>query len=166
MYSSLIFFYNLILKKTNQKDTIRKLINVITENILGFEDTHIVSIVLELITLFTKEKDSVQLIFKNKNILAYAFDKLKSDHKDILKLSSLALCRLAARLEQNTHAEIFISNLKELSNIDIVVENINKNTDDQMNIILKYFLNFLENISSSEKTKTQIDSSKLYDAAI
>lgn len=38
IYASLILFYNLILKKSN-KDIIKKLINIITENILIFEDS-------------------------------------------------------------------------------------------------------------------------------
>ena len=99
VYSSLILFYNLILRKNNQKDTIRKLANTITEHILEFTDTQIVSIVLELVTLCTREKETAQLIFKNKNILLYTFEKLQSDQKDILKLSALSLSRLAARLD-------------------------------------------------------------------
>lgn len=79
VYSSLILFYNIILKKGNQKDTIKKLINIITDHILSFEDSQIINAVLELLTLFTREKETSILLFKNKAILTYIFNKLKSD---------------------------------------------------------------------------------------
>ena len=80
---------------------------------------------LELITLFTKEKEIALLVFKNSSLIDYTFDKLKSSHKETLKLSALALSRLAARLDEY-NSEFFISGLKKFKDFETVVENVNK----------------------------------------
>ena len=98
------------------------------------------------------------IIFKHKQILNYAFEKLKCKDIDTLKLSALALSRLAARLDDQ-NSEFFIQNLREFKDFDIVVENINKSAD-QCEAILMYFLNFLENISSYKKSRDELDCPK------
>lgn len=64
VYASLILFYNLILKKVGTPETINELINVITDHILGFTDNQIINVVLELITLFTRKKETSDYIFQ------------------------------------------------------------------------------------------------------
>ena len=120
--------------------------------------------VLELVTLFSREKETALLMFKNMHILKYAFNKLKSDQKDTLRLSSLALSRLAARLEED-NSELFIENLKDFKDFERVVDNINKHAG-QADAILKYFLNFLENISSFKKTRDELDCPKLFESTM
>eukprot|EP00347_Sterkiella_histriomuscorum_P023636 403333912 len=165
IYSSLILFYNIILKKPS-KEIIKKLIQIITDNIISFNDSQIVNIMLELITLFTKEKEIALLVFKNMNLIEYTFEKLKSQNKETLKMSALALSRLAARLDEY-NSEYFILNLKNFKDFDVVVDNINKMVNnEQMDTIMKYFLNFLENVSSFKKTRDELDCSKLYDSTI
>lgn len=80
VYGSLILFYNLILQKQSKDmtDMISKLSNNLTEHIMSFDDTQIINVVLELITLFTKEEETSALMFEKKTILNYAFEKLKS----------------------------------------------------------------------------------------
>jgi hypothetical protein len=63
VYASLILFYNLILKKIGTTETINQLIDVITTHILEFEDNQIINVVLELITLFTRKKETSDYIF-------------------------------------------------------------------------------------------------------
>ena len=63
VYASLILFYNLILKKVGTPETINQLINVITDHILVFDDNQIINVVLELITLFTRKKETSDYIF-------------------------------------------------------------------------------------------------------
>lgn len=102
------------------------MINIITDHILSFEDPLIINAVLELLTLFTREKETAILLFKNKAILSYIFNKLKSDKRDTLRLSALALSRLAARLDEN-NSDLMIENLRDFRYFDLVVANINKN---------------------------------------
>jgi hypothetical protein len=78
VYASLILFYNLILKKVGTNETINKLIDIISEQMLNFEDPQIINVVLELITLFTRKKETSDYIFKQKLILGYVFEKMKS----------------------------------------------------------------------------------------
>ena len=66
VYSSLILFYNVILKRGKHRETKKKLLRIITDYILPFDDSQIINTALELITLFTKdEKDqeTINLIF-------------------------------------------------------------------------------------------------------
>lgn len=75
-------------------------------------------------------------------------------------MSALALSRLAARLDEY-NSEYFIVSLKKFKDFDTVVENINKiSNPEQMETIMKYFLNFLENVSSFKKTRDELDCSK------
>lgn len=56
VYSSLILFYNLILKAPGSSKAIsEELLELLTSNILDFEDGQIINVVLELVTLFTRE---------------------------------------------------------------------------------------------------------------
>jgi len=230
VYASLILFYNLILKKIGSTETINQLINVITEHILEFEDFQIINVVLELVTLFTRKKETSDYIFSKKQILDYVFDKLKSTNQETLRLSSLALSRLAARLDEQ-NCNLFIENLKDFGEFGSVVSNINnqyqKMYEDHMIIrqseiekekmrlqnqtqfiskmktldpnqkqtkqetstktlheqaelkvamfiskkmrntnidqILRYFLNFLENITSFKKIRDELDCETMYD---
>ena len=125
VYGSLILFYNLILKKVGTPETINQLINVITDHILKFEDNQIINVVLELITLFTRKKETSDYIFKKQQILNYVFQKLNSSNQETLRLASLALSRLAARLNDH-NCDLFIKNLKEFKEFNKVVENINE----------------------------------------
>mmetsp|Transcript_20951 Transcript_20951/g.32461 ORF Transcript_20951/g.32461 Transcript_20951/m.32461 type:complete len:161 (+) Transcript_20951:4242-4724(+) len=124
IYASLILFYNLILKKIGEPETINALINSITDHILVFEDNQIINVILELITLFTRNKDTSNYIFSKQLILNYVFDKLKSKNQETLRLAALALSRLAARLDEH-NSDLFIKNLKEFKEFSTVVENIN-----------------------------------------
>jgi len=124
---------------------------------LDFEDTQIINVVLELITLFTVESETATLIFKNRQILAYTFQKLKSNQKDTLKLSALALSRLAASLDDENSA-FFIENLKEFKYFDQVVEQINQH--EEADNILMFFLNFLENVTCFKKTRDELECQK------
>lgn len=124
VYASLILFYNLILKKVGTPETINQLINVITDHILVFDDNQIINVVLELITLFTRKKETSDYIFQKQLILNYVFDKLKQKNQETLRLAALALSRLAARLDES-NSDLFIKNLKEFKEFNTVVENIN-----------------------------------------
>lgn len=64
VYASLILFYNLILKKVGSASTINHLINNITEKVLDFEDDQIINVVLELVTLFTRKKETSDYILQ------------------------------------------------------------------------------------------------------
>lgn len=125
VYSSLILFYNLILKKVGTTETINQLINIITDHILDFDDNQIINVVLELITLFTRQKETSDYIFHKQKILNYVFDKLKQKNEETLRLATLALSRLAARLDEY-NSDKFIKNLKEFKEFNTVVENINQ----------------------------------------
>lgn len=80
--------------------------------------------VLELITLFTRKKETSDYIFKKERILTYVFVKLESKDQETLRLAALALSRLAARLDDN-NSDLFIKNLKEFKEFNSVVDNIN-----------------------------------------
>ena len=125
VYASLILFYNLILKKVGTPETINQLINVITDRILAFDDNQIINVVLELITLFTRKKETSDYIFQKQRILDYVFGKLTEDNQETLRLAALALSRLAARLDEY-NSDLFIKNLKEFREFNTVVENINR----------------------------------------
>lgn len=63
VYSSLILFYNVILRRP-QKDIIQKLIYLLTTSIMeNFTDIQIVNVILEIIVLFTKDKETSTLLF-------------------------------------------------------------------------------------------------------
>ena len=64
VYASLILFYNLILKKVGSASTINQLINIITDRVLAFDDDQIINVVLELITLFTRKKETSDYILQ------------------------------------------------------------------------------------------------------
>ena len=125
VYASLILFYNLILQKIGSADTINQLIDVICDHILEFQDDQIINVVLELVTLFTRKKETSDYIFQKQEILKYVFDQLKQTNQETLRLSSLALSRLAARLDDN-NSVLFIKNLKEIKEFNQVVKNINE----------------------------------------
>jgi hypothetical protein len=91
VYASLILFYNLLLQKfsktdskneahisAQQKSTMEELIECLNDHIMDhFEDNMIVNVVLHLVTLFTKHSETASILFGNKKILAYIFNKLK-----------------------------------------------------------------------------------------
>ena len=124
VYASLILFYNLILKRVGKSEEINRLIDVITDKILDFEDHQIINVVLELITLFTRKKETSNYIFKQESILNYVFSKLACENQETLRLAALALSRLAARLDDE-NSDLFIKNLKEFKEFNAVVDNIN-----------------------------------------
>ena len=64
VYASLVLFYNLILKKVCSSDLTTHLINVIADRMLAFLDEQIVNVLLELIILFTREKEHCDYIFQ------------------------------------------------------------------------------------------------------
>ena len=71
------------------------------------DESMIVKVVLQLITLFTAERESSSKLFDNERILKYVFSRLKGEHIDtmgdkadeVIKLASYALCRLSSRFE-------------------------------------------------------------------
>ena len=67
---------------------------------MQFDDPQIINVVLELITLFTRAKDTSDYIFQKQLILNYVFEKLKCENQETLRLAALALSRLAARLDE------------------------------------------------------------------
>jgi len=80
VYSALILFYNIVLKRPEQSDTIKKVLSIITDHILVFNDPQIVNVVLEIITLFTRHHqvknanglkfiDTSSLLLKNKDVI-------------------------------------------------------------------------------------------------
>lgn len=63
VYASLILFHNIILKKP-QKDLIRKLLFMITTLIMDhFQEQQIVNVILEIIVLLTKDRETSILLF-------------------------------------------------------------------------------------------------------
>jgi len=134
VYASLILFYNILLRKP-QRDIVTKLITYLTENIMDFfTDSQIVNVILELITLFTKDKETSAMLFKEKKILSYVFSRLTKQKKsaeagnsnmETVKLAALALSRLASRFDEKVlNCEFFIEQLKNFDNFDWVIENI------------------------------------------
>ena len=57
------------------------------------------------------------MIFDEKQLLEYAFQKLKSEQQDTLRLAALALSRLAASLHNNNN-QLFIENLRKFSDFN------------------------------------------------
>lgn len=77
---------------------------------------------LELITLFTRKKETSDYILQKQPILQYVFDKLRSrtnNNQETLRLAALALSRLAARLDDSNGA-LFIENLTKIKFEDVV----------------------------------------------
>ena len=100
---------------------------------MQFDDPQIINVVLELITLFTRSKDTSDYIFQKQLILNYVFEKLKCENQETLRLAALALSRLAARLDEY-NSDLFIKNLADfkkdfihvIANIKALYELINK----------------------------------------
>ena len=126
---------------------------------------------LELITLFTRKKETSDYILQKQKILDYVFQKLeKGNHRnnETLRLAALALSRLAARLESGNN-KLFIENLKKI-NFKEVVDQINHLRETsvdgikspQINCTLRYFLNLLENITSFEEIRKVLKCHELY----
>jgi hypothetical protein len=80
--------------------------------------------VLELLTLFTRTKETSDYVFTKQEIINYVFEKLKSNNQETLRLAALTLSRLAARLDEN-NSYLFIENLKSIGSFNTVVININ-----------------------------------------
>jgi hypothetical protein len=93
-------------------------------------------VILELSALFTKDREIAPMIFKTPAIIHYVFEKLTSRYahgnflaeksiRDIVRISALALCRLAASLDEQNHT-FFIEELKQpnFDNFKTVMENI------------------------------------------
>ena len=78
---------------------------------------------LELIILFTRKKETSDYIFQKEPILIYVFEKLKLKEQETLRLTALALSRLAARLDEY-NSDLFIKILKDFKEFNIVVDNI------------------------------------------
>jgi len=78
-----------------------------------------------------------------------------------LRLSALALSRLAASLHAN-NSNLFIKNLRMFSDFEKVIQVIQKN-EKSLDSILKYFLNFLENITSFQKTRDELPCQTIYE---
>ncbi len=78
---------------------------------------------LELIILFTRKKETSDYIFQKEPILIYVFEKLKLKEQETLRLTALALSRLAARLDEY-NSDPFIKILKDFKEFNIVVDNI------------------------------------------
>jgi len=121
VYSSLILFYNIILRKP-QKEIIQKLVNLITSNIMDrFTDIQIVNVILEITILFTKDKETSNLLFLQPKILAFVFNKLNrvsmETNSETMKLASLALSRLASRLDEK-NSDFFVAELQRFDNFD------------------------------------------------
>ena len=138
---------------------------------LEFDDDQIINVVLELITLFTRKKETSDYILQKQKILQYVFEKLKSrasTNQETLRLSALALSRLAARLEDGNN-QLFIENLQKVK-FKEVVEKINDQRKKdgsgernvQLDCTLRYFLNFLENITSFDKIRKVLNCPELY----
>jgi hypothetical protein len=104
----------------------------------NFTDPQITIVILELIALFTKEKDISPLIFSNPTIIRYVLEKITSEYSnakgnflhdksitDIVRISGLALCRIAANLDEYNCKE-FIDELcrPEFDNFTTVMANI------------------------------------------
>jgi len=67
IYSSIVLFYNIVLKNLDEKVkdfTIqRSLVPILVKTIANFQDTQIVNAVLEVVTLFTRDADTAEMIF-------------------------------------------------------------------------------------------------------
>jgi len=79
-------------------------------------------------------------------------------------LSALALSRLAALLHEE-NSEIFIQNLVDFKDFELVVEHIGS-VEDISDSILKYFFNFLENVTSFKNTRDQLNCIKIFELSI
>ena len=85
IYASLILFYNILLKDHKDKtykateNLIEELIEILNKTVMDFfEDSMIVNVVLQLITLFTNKSDNPSL-FNHPKILKYVFSRLKRE---------------------------------------------------------------------------------------
>lgn len=129
VYASLTLFYNLLLKdftkgdfnvKNQNRNIMKKLILCLNDHIMDDFDEHmIVNVVLHLITLFTKNEETAQILFGNSKILEYIFNKLsttgnvlndyqlkqgvrQSLHvRETIRLATLALSRLSSKFDRN-----------------------------------------------------------------
>ena len=79
-----------------------------------FEDSMIVNVVLQLITLFTRKEENPSL-FEHHKILSYVFSRLRSggdqNNRDpeTIKLAALALSRLSSRFDASkTNSDLYI----------------------------------------------------------
>lgn len=60
-----------------------KLIGYLNDHIMDyFDDAIIVNVVLQLITLLTKDQETVNILFYNKKIINYIFSRLKMRDDD------------------------------------------------------------------------------------
>ena len=131
VYASLILFYNLLLQTfanrtqgREQKEIMTKLIGYLSDHIMDeFSDHMIINVVLHLITLFTKNGETARMIFSNKKILQYIFNRLKASdalksfawkegvipqkHQETIRLAALALSRLSAKFDEEINKEVF-----------------------------------------------------------
>ena len=161
VYAALILFYNIILKEHNL-DLIKKLGSILHQHILCYEQKQIVDVVLELITLFTRNVgDSCNYVLETEELLQYTFQKLKSDNCETLELACLAMSRLAASLEED-NMQLFLENMQELTNFTAIGNIIKEQEEANKNNILRYYLNFLENTTSFKAIREQIQCTELY----
>jgi len=101
-----------LLKRTADSEQliVGNLIDLITSNIIEpfKQDTVIVNVVLELITLVTRHKEESKLLLENRPVLAFVFSMLRRPDDiverdpETLKLAALTLCRLTQQIDENS----------------------------------------------------------------
>lgn len=179
LYSSLILFYNLIESSKSTK-LVELLWSILNDYILESTHKQIIDIILELITLFTRYQDSCSYVLTNEKLMLFVFDKLTSKDPETLELWTLALSRISAELQNleankkiedsllkdNSKSEneensvlkldLFIKHIKQFSKFAQICDVIKKQESETRDGILIYYLNFLENSTSIEKVRENI----------
>ena len=100
---------------------IEKLIDILNTTVMDFfEDSMIVNVVLQLITLFTSKSENPSL-FDHSKILKYVFSRLKGSdpealEDETLRLAALAMSRLTSRFDsKKVNCELYIKEIEELA---------------------------------------------------
>ena len=133
----MILFYNILLKEhkdqTDQpaerfaeREMIEKLIDILNTTIMDFfEDSMIVNVVMQLITLFTSKSDNPSL-FDHPKILNYVFTRMTDKEADAsdetIKLTALAMSRISSRFDATKfNIDLYIKELEEYDNFEYVM---------------------------------------------
>ena len=131
-------FYNILLKdhkgrtSTASTNLIEELIDILNKTVMDFfEDSMIVNVVLQLITLFTSKSDNPSL-FTHKKILNYVFSRLRlpankeepERNPETVKLAALAMSRLSSRFDPEKNTELYIKELKDFDHFEYIMQQI------------------------------------------
>ena len=134
VYASLILFYNILLKihkeglnHPAETEMIVKLIDILDNTVMDFfEDSIIVKVVLQLITLFTVKSYHPNL-FDHPKILKYVFSRLRPlEHhvveSETLQLAALAMSRLTSRFDTSkVNTELYLKEVEEFDNCEFIM---------------------------------------------